>query len=102
MEFLERFAVGGDRFFEARRADLALAERSQRSAEIVLGRGPLQRHALAGAFLERLAVGGDRLFEGAVPLSRSPSRSRALPRLFWVMAQSSGTRSRVRTSSASR
>jgi hypothetical protein len=36
----------------------------------------------------------------AVPLSRSPSLESALPRLFCVVAQSSGTRSRVLSSSA--
>src|SRR6266487_1356130 len=34
--------------------------------------------------------------------ARSPRRQSALPRLFWVLAQSSGTRSRVRSLSASR
>jgi hypothetical protein len=38
----------------------------------------------------------------AVSLSRSPSVNSALPRLFCVVAQSSGTRSRVRSSSATR
>ena len=36
----------------------------------------------------------------AVPLSRSPSLQSAVPRLFCVIAQSSGTRSRVRVSGA--
>ena len=38
----------------------------------------------------------------AVPVSRSPSARSALPRLFCVIAQSSGTRSRVLSCSASR
>src|SRR5271165_7054627 len=38
----------------------------------------------------------------AVPLSRSPSRASAPPRFFCVIAQSSGTRSRVLSSSAAR
>ena len=37
-----------------------------------------------------------------VPLSRAPRVRRALPRLVWVCAQASGTRSRVRSISASR
>jgi hypothetical protein len=40
-------------------AALAFAQRCARLAEIVLGRGPLRRHALAGEFLQRIAIGGD-------------------------------------------
>ena len=75
---------------------------SQRNAEIVLGHGPVERHALAGLFLQRRAIGGDRLLEPRRPaLALSEVRS-AMPRLFWVVAQSSGTRSRVRSFSAAR
>src|SRR5262245_55556919 len=49
--FLQRLTKGGDRLLQLRRPTVALAERSQRSAEIVLRRGPLQRHALARPFL---------------------------------------------------
>ena len=72
-------------------------------AQIVLGHGPVERHALAGPFLQRLAIGGDGLFEPRRPaLALARGLDSALPRLFWVMAQSSGTRSRVRSFSASR
>ena len=49
-------------------AVLALAERLERVAEVVLGRGPLQRDALARSDLQGGAIGADRLFEplGAV------------------------------------
>ena len=60
-EFLEGFAIGGDRLLQPRRSALALAEGLECIAEIVLGRGPLQRYALAGVFLEGVAIGGDRL-----------------------------------------
>jgi hypothetical protein len=39
-------------------------------------------------FLERRAKGCDRLFQ--MRFSRSPSLQSVLPRLFWVIAQSSG------------
>ena len=83
-------------------AVLARAERLERVAEVVLGRGPLQRDALARPDLQGGAIGGDRLFQplGAV-LARDEVWS-AVPRLFWVMAQSSGTRSRVLTPRAAR
>jgi hypothetical protein len=40
-----------------------LAERAEHIAEIVLDRGPVERHALAGSFLEGVAIGGNGLFE---------------------------------------
>jgi hypothetical protein len=45
--FLEGVAIGGDRLVQVFRPALALAEGRKRSAEIVLGRGPVERHALA-------------------------------------------------------
>ena len=69
----------------------------ERGAEVVLGHGPLQRHALAGSFLERRAIGGDGLLEarGAalalaellervaeVALRRSPIQRHALAGSF--------------------
>src|SRR5213076_2734174 len=60
--FLEGLAIGGDGLFEQRGAALALAERLERSAEIVLGRGPVERDALAGV-LQGRPIGGDGLFE---------------------------------------
>ena len=56
---------------------------------------PIERSPLARSFLQRRAIGCDRLLEPrrpALPLAKPPS---ALPRLFCVAAQSSGTRSRV-------
>ena len=144
---IERGAVGGGRLRQ-RRVVAPLAERPERVAEAVLGDGPLERRALAGALLERGAVRRRRpraaprrrparrapgarcrgcsgswpsraaRARGSAPRGRrgrrrppasraassprSPSVWSALPRLFWVMAQSSGTRSRVRSSSAAR
>jgi hypothetical protein len=45
--------------------------------QIVLGHGPLERHALAGPFLLRLAKGVDRLCErlrSALTLAKAPKR----------------------------
>jgi hypothetical protein len=43
--FLQGVAIGGNGLFEPRRPALPLAERYKRSAEIVLGGGPLERRA---------------------------------------------------------
>src|SRR5216684_3284925 len=51
------------------RAALALAERLERNAEIVLRRGPVERDARAGPFLQRRTIGSDRWCRR----SRSPS-----------------------------
>jgi hypothetical protein len=40
--------MAGDGLFEARGAGLTPTKRDERIAEIVLGRGPIERHALAG------------------------------------------------------
>jgi hypothetical protein len=42
---------------------LAPAERQKRVAETVLGRGPLQRDALAGPFRQGFTKGRDRLLQ---------------------------------------
>jgi len=55
--------IGSDGLFEACGTALALAKPPKRIAEIVLGRGPVERDAFAGVFLQRLARGGDGLFE---------------------------------------
>jgi hypothetical protein len=44
-KFLQGVAKGGNGLLEPRRPALPLAERHERSAEIHLGRGPLERHA---------------------------------------------------------
>jgi hypothetical protein len=75
---LQRFAKGGDGLFEPRRPALPPAERCERSAEVVLGRGPIGRQARAGPFLQRFAKGGDALFEPrrpALPLAERCERS---------------------------
>ncbi len=100
--FLERGAVGDDGFLQPRGAAFALAERHERVAEVVLRHCPVERHALAGAFLERGAVGGDGFLQPRRAASRWPSVRSARPRLFCVVAHWSGTRSRVRSSSAAR
>src|SRR5712671_402526 len=50
-------------------AALALTKHPERIAEIVLGHGPLERHALAGVFLQRVAKGDDGFLQprGAAP-----------------------------------
>jgi hypothetical protein len=49
--FPQRFAIGVDRLRQRLRPAFALAEYLERIAEIVLGRGPFERDALAGPFL---------------------------------------------------
>ena len=98
----ERRVVGRDRLLQAGRATLARRERREGAGEVALGRGPLERQARAGAFRERRLVGRDRLLEPRGAALAPPSAERALPRLFSVIAQSSGARSRVCSSSAAR
>jgi hypothetical protein len=50
---------------------LPLAERFERSAEIVLGHGPLERDPLAGSFLQGFAKGGNGLYEPRLSENRS-------------------------------
>src|SRR5262249_56329796 len=67
----------GDGLFEARGGGVARGEALERTAEIVLGRGPVERHALAGSFLESVAVGGDGLFEArGAALARAEAAER--------------------------
>jgi hypothetical protein len=61
LEYFDGVAKGRDRLFQSRGAALALAEGSERSAKIVLGHRPIERHALARCFLQGVAKGRDRL-----------------------------------------
>src|SRR5258707_1391692 len=63
IEDRQRLAIGRGRLVEPGGAALALAEQLQRSAEIVLCRGPVERHALARPLFKGLAIGGDGLVE---------------------------------------
>ena len=78
----------------AARCHSPFAKAQECDAQVVLRHGPVERHPLAGVFLERERKASTPCSSPAVPLPRSPSISRARPRLFWVPAQSSGTRSR--------
>jgi tripartite-type tricarboxylate transporter receptor subunit TctC len=60
---VEGGAVRGHRLLKTCGAALALAKPPKRNAEIGLGRGPVERDALAGPFLEGGAIGGHRLLE---------------------------------------
>src|SRR6202023_3891942 len=67
------FAVDRRHAVEPRRAALARAEVLKRGAEIVLGRGPLKRHAIAGQLLQGLTIGFDGPLEprrAALPLAK--------------------------------
>ena len=101
-EHLEGGAEGVHGLFQALGAALPLTQGPKGIAEVVLGRSPIERHALAGTFLKGGAEGVHSLLKRSVPFSRSPRAPRALPRLFWVVAQLSGTRSRVYSSRAAR
>src|SRR5260370_41789 len=82
---------------EPRRHARARGEGPEYSTEISAGRGPLERHALAGIFHEGVAIGGDRVLQlrrptlalaegleriAEIVLCRSPVERRALPRAF--------------------
>ena len=69
------------------------------AAQVVLGRGPVLGQVVAGADGEGLAVGLHRLAQPPRPSGPPDARPgpSAVPRLFWVMAQSWGRSSRVRT-----
>ena len=73
---------------------------SQAQCQIVLRHRPVERHSLARPFLKRRAIGRNRLLEPRCPALPLAEPVSALPRLFCVVAQSSGTRSRVSSSSA--
>ena len=82
-----------------------LAQGPERVAQVILGRGPVLGQVVAGADGEGLAEGLHRLAQPpqtlrpAQPLAQGPS---AVPRLFWVLAQSWGRSSRVQTVRARR
>jgi hypothetical protein len=86
----------------AGRTSQADCEPPQRGAEVVLGRGPLERAALAREFLEGLAIGG-----GGFEQVRGArfALAKALERVAEVAlcpGPLEGTRSRVRSLRASR
>ena len=95
-------AVRGRRLQQALRSALPLAEPLERNPQVVLRPRPLERHALARVFLQCRAVRGRRFQQALRSALRSPSVCSAVPRLFCTIAQSNGTRSRVRSSSAER
>jgi hypothetical protein len=69
--------VGLYGLLELARAALPLAEHAECIAEIILGHGPVERHARAGSFLQGVAKGGDGLVEPrrpALPLAEFPER----------------------------
>jgi Histidine kinase-, DNA gyrase B-, and HSP90-like ATPase len=61
--FLQRRPVGGDRLLQPRRPALARRERHERSAAIVLRRGPVERLGPAWGEGQCAAVDADRLHE---------------------------------------
>ena len=93
---------GLKRIVEMMRLAILFVKVAVNDGEVVLGDGPLEWHALAGQFLAGFAMGFDGLCEPPAPLSRLPSSLSAVPRLFWVVAHSSGTRARVNSCKASR
>ena len=101
--FLQRGAVGGDRLLQPRRAALALARAPGARCRGCSASWPSRAARARGS------IPPARRDRRRPPPPAAPCRSRArprvmsaLPRLFCVVAQSSGTRSRVRSSSAAR
>ena len=62
----------------SRAVPLSRSPSVSRATPVVLGPGPVERHALAGSFLEGSAIGRDRL-PRAVPRSRSANFARRSP-----------------------
>ena len=65
----DNFERGVDRFsslFKFRSIVGPHPQRRERAAEVVLGRGPVQRHPLAGPLLQGRAIGFDRLLQGRI------------------------------------
>jgi hypothetical protein len=58
--FLQGFATGADGVLQPRRPALPLAEHSERSAEIILGRGPIAGKTVPGPQLGQMAIALDR------------------------------------------
>ena len=54
----------------------ALSEGPERIAEIVLGHGPVEGHAVSGVFLEGVPIGGDGVLEGLLIAALSEGRER--------------------------
>ena len=101
-ENLERGVDRFSRLFKFRSIVGPLAQPREREAEVVLGQRPVERHPLAGLFLQRRAKGLDRLLQpcrAALPLAEPRKRE---AEVVLGRAQSSGTRSRVRSCSAAR
>jgi hypothetical protein len=67
----------------------------ERSARFVHRLGIRERRGLPRADLQRGAVGGDGVLQRGGVARAGAEVARALPRLFWVMAQSIGLASRV-------
>src|SRR5262245_13703167 len=53
---------------------LASSKNGKRTAQIVLGHSPVERHTLARPFLQRLVIGSDSLFKLRSP-ALAPSKS---------------------------
>jgi len=63
---------------------LALPKAPKSITQIVLGPGPLQRHALAGLFFQRLTIGGGSLFEFCRPVLASSKIGKRISRFFEI------------------
>ena len=61
---------------------LALPKAPKSITQIVLGPGPLQRHALAGLFFQRLTIGGGSLFEFCRPVLASSKIGKRITQSF--------------------
>lgn len=99
----ERCTVGRGRLFQPGVAVFAFGERDERVAEVgVRGRPVIGRKVVDPLLPMPLDRPPRPDAEGQVPVSLSPRASSALPRLFWVIAQSSGACSRLTPSRAFR
>jgi hypothetical protein len=75
-------------------------KRAERTAEIVLRTGPLERDALAGPFLQRHPKGGERLLQARRAALAPAERSKRIAEIVLGRGPVERTRSRVLSSSA--
>jgi len=99
-EFQHRRLKGFDGLLEPRDVALMLAGAYPAQCRDCSELWPSRADAFARPFQQRRLKGFDSLLERAMSLSRPPRAASVLPRLFCVMAHSSGTRSRVHSSNA--
>jgi len=99
---IECRTVGPNRLLQLRLPALPHSEYQQHVAEIHLGHRPCEGYPIRRVFLERCSVSRDRLLQACGTLLQLSQRLERDAEVILVIAQSSGTVSRVLTSNAAR